>query len=78
MPLIPCGSGLGVLIKGGNPGVVRPHAQAEKATGLPGDSPLLLLFVHRGAGRGYAQSVTEAKMAACSSRREKGLPKAFP
>ena len=45
---------------------------------VPGDSPLLLRFVHRGAGRGNAQSVTEAKMAACSSRREKGPPEAFP
>lgn len=59
---------------GGNPGV-RLHAQAERPPG-PGHSPLLLPFVHRGAGRGDAQSVTEAKMAACCSLET--LPEAFP
>lgn len=45
---------------------------------VPGHSPLLLPFVRRGAGRGNAQSVTEAKMAACCSLERKHCLRHFP
>lgn len=56
-----------------------PVPKLRRLQKVPGHSPLLLLpFVRRGAGRGNAQSVTEAKMAACCSLERKHLPEAFP
>lgn len=64
--------GLGGFHIRGDPGLVRPHAQAEKAAGPLAACPFCCCLAKEEQGRGNPQRVPEAKVGPCSSPRREG------